>query len=153
MDHFLATFNRTNPKQIRGVSARALEGLLRYPWPGNVRELENAIERAAIMAEQEVLDIPDFAQILPPVPVAKPSRPQRLKDAERALIRETLQRVQGNRTLAADLLGISLRGLHYKLKELQQAGERPCVRNNLRSVTSVVLGRIRCVARRASVAP
>jgi len=153
VDHFLATFNRTNPKQIRGVSARALEGLLRYPWPGNVRELENAIERAAIMAEQEVLDIPDFAQILPPVPVAKPSRPQRLKDAERALIRETLQRVQGNRTLAADLLGISLRGLHYKLKELQQAGERPCVRNNLRSVTSVVLGRIRCVARRASVAP
>jgi DNA-binding NtrC family response regulator len=95
-----------------------LERLCRYAWPGNVRELEHAITRAAILAKQDVLDIPDFPQILPSVAAAKPSGPQRLKDTEQALIRETLQHVQGNRTLAADLLGISRRGLHYKLKEL-----------------------------------
>jgi two-component system, NtrC family, response regulator AtoC len=134
VDHCIAKFNRHSKKQIRGLSARTLGGLLRYPWPGNIRELENCIERAAVMTDGDVLDVPDLTQLLRPppagaLPEAAPAPPQSLKEAERALILQTLQSVQGNRTRAAELLGISLRGLYYKLKELQQAGVLPASGN------------------------
>jgi DNA-binding NtrC family response regulator len=86
------------------------------------------------MADGGVLDVTDFTQILHPStagapPPDKDPGPRSLKDAERTLILKTLQSVQGNRTRAAELLGISLRGLYYKLKELQQAGDLPAPGN------------------------
>ena len=123
VDYFVEKFNRNNAKRIRGVSSRTMAAFLRHSWPGNIRELENCVERAAVMAERDVLDVPDLPQALQP---ARPGGhapspwPRSLRDAERALILKTLQGVQGNRTRAAELLGISLRGLHYKLKALQQ---------------------------------
>jgi len=127
VDHFIEKFNRNNKKQVRGISSRTMGVLLRHDWPGNIRELENCIERAAVMADSNVLDLKDLSQILrstgatpPSSPPNGDSWPRSLKDAERDLILKTLQSVQGNRTRAADLLGISLRGLHYKLKSLRQ---------------------------------
>jgi two-component system response regulator AtoC len=131
VDHFIQKFNRNNTKQIRGVSSRTMGVLLRYHWPGNVRELENCIERAAVMADGDILDVTDLNQILRPNAVDAPKTavnddgeawPRSLKDAERNLILKTLRNVQGNRTRAAELLGISLRGLHYKLKSLREEG-------------------------------
>jgi DNA-binding NtrC family response regulator len=130
-DHFIQKFNRNNRKQIQGLTSRTMGVLLRYQWPGNVRELENCIERAAVMTDGSLLDLPDLSQVLrtrsnaaPPPPTFE-GWPRSLKEAERELILRTLQGVQGNRTRAAELLGISLRGLHYKLKELQEAGLLP----------------------------
>ncbi|HWT83637.1 MAG TPA: sigma-54 dependent transcriptional regulator [Candidatus Methylomirabilis sp.] len=140
VEHFLAKFNRQSKRPLRGLSPRTLQTLLRYGWPGNVRELENCLERAAVMAEGELLDVPDLAPLLHPAAPAPPGppplaaaalEPQRLKDAERALILQTLQSVQGNRTRAAELLGISLRGLYYKLKEMQQTEALPTSRNGI----------------------
>ncbi len=57
VDHFLTQFNRTSPKQIRGVRPRVLERLCRYAWPGNIRELENAINRSAILADYKLKEL------------------------------------------------------------------------------------------------
>ncbi len=126
VDHFIQKFNRNNKKQIRGISSTTMGVLLRYHWPGNVRELENCIERAAVMADGDILDVKDLNQVLRPIPATPRSEsdpwPRSLKEAERDLILKTLQSVQGNRTRAAELLGISLRGLHYKLKSFRQEG-------------------------------
>ena len=131
VDHFIQKFNRNNTKQVRGVSSRTMGVLLRYHWPGNVRELENCIERAAVMADEDILDVTDLNQILRPATLdgsksistgENEAWPQSLKNAERELILRTLRNVQGNRTRAAELLGISLRGLHYKLKSLRDEG-------------------------------
>ncbi len=139
VDHFLERFNRNSPKQVQGISSRMLAALLRYPWPGNVRELENCIERAAVMSDGTLLDVEDLSLVLrggtapPGSPGASPLElpgPRGLREirqeAERELIRKALQSVSGNRTRAAQLLGISLRTLQYKLRELE-LGEEPGV--------------------------
>jgi two-component system response regulator AtoC len=111
----------------RRLSARALELLQRYRWPGNVRELENALERALVLAEDEEIGpeaLPDAVQraVAPEPPPSQPDpgdlsvkRAQRVLEAE--LIRRALERTQGNRTRAAELLELSPRALLYKIRE------------------------------------
>jgi len=135
VDHFIQRFNRNNTKQINGTSSRTMAALLRYHWPGNVRELENCIERSAVMTDGKIIDLEDISLVLrssggplPSVPSSNDRWPCSLKEsrkgAEKELILKTLQTVNGNRTRTAELLGISLRALHYKLKGMQQ-GQAP----------------------------
>jgi len=121
VDHFVHQFNQQSDKKIRGVTGRTLRLLLRYDWPGNVRELQNCIERAGVMADRDFIDIAQLRQVLHPVIQAGSSREQgsSLREMEKALILEALRQTRGNKTAAAALLGISLRGLHYKLKRLE----------------------------------
>ena len=137
VNYFIQRFNRNNRKQVQGISPRTMAALLHYHWPGNIRQLENCVERAAVMCEGKVLDVEDPALILRCASGAASSSPPtndtywpcRLKDsrenAERELILKTLRGVNGNRTHAADLLGISLRALQYKLKALFLTDVRP----------------------------
>ena len=111
----------------RRLSARALELLQRYRWPGNVREMENALERALVLSEEEEIgaeSLPEALQreVAPEPLPASPDpddlsvkRAQRLLEAE--LIRRALERTQGNRTKAAELLELSPRALLYKIRE------------------------------------
>ena len=87
--------------------------LLAYRWPGNVRELENAMERMAILCDERV-DAGDLAMLH-----VEDRRPLLWRDIERQAIEEALRANRGNRTLAAQQLGISLRTLQYRLKEYQ----------------------------------
>jgi DNA-binding NtrC family response regulator len=114
--------------------------LLAHPWPGNVRELENAIHRAVLLAEGEEIGPEAIELSVPPpprpvaeaepAPKAAPSmaRPvvalvgRRVEEVERELILETLTHCLGNRTRAAELLGISIRTLRNKLHEYRAAG-------------------------------
>ncbi len=91
----------------------AVRVLHSYRWPGNVRELENAMERMAILCEERVA-AGDLAMLH-----GEERRPLLWRDIERQAIEEALRMNRGNRTLAAQQLGISLRTLQYRLKEYQ----------------------------------
>jgi len=111
----------------RRLSPRALAFLKTYRWPGNVRELENALERALVLSEDEEIgpeSLPEAlqGQVQPePLPAQldpddlSVKRAQRLLEAD--LIRRALERTQGNRTKAAELLELSPRALLYKIRE------------------------------------
>jgi len=105
------------------VGADVRRALAEHRWPGNVRELENALERALLLGPRGALRVADLglesggAAAVGPVAVGTT-----LRDAERALVLNTLRAVRGNRTRAAELLGISVRTVRNKLREYRAAG-------------------------------
>jgi len=122
-DHFLAVYREKNRKPLKSISGKALDLLVRYDWPGNIRELENSIERAVIMAREEMITPVDF-----PPQIQRLSEEgekegsaipygMSLGEMERGLIVKTLAEMGGNRTRAAEILGINRRTLQNKLKE------------------------------------
>ncbi|MFB3143163.1 MAG: helix-turn-helix domain-containing protein, partial [Candidatus Methylomirabilales bacterium] len=96
--------------------------LLQYDWPGNVRELQNCIERAGVMADGDFIDISQLPQVLHPGlrTTFQEDHGSTLRDREKAQILDALRQTRGNKRAAAALLGISIRGLHYKLKKLER---------------------------------
>jgi DNA-binding NtrC family response regulator len=118
--HFMSKFARENHKDVRHISDGALVRLAAHPWPGNVRELENVMERAVVMAPGGTIE----ADHLPPelTPVRRDAEgPQipgwSLADIERFAILRTLEAQGGSTSKAADVLGISVRKIQYKLQE------------------------------------
>jgi len=99
--------------EVEQVSDEALRHLLDYDWPGNVRELRNALEAALIRASGEVLRVDD----LPPEILEAGSSQSRSSDDEAERIRAALEQTNGNRTEAAELLGISRATLYRRLDE------------------------------------
>jgi len=118
--HFLAEANRVFHKAIRGFTPEAEQSLLNYPWPGNVRELKNLIERLVILGTAEYIGAQDLPlTIAGPPPAAPaalaPAELRTLAEVERAYILETIQRLKGNKSQAARVLGISRQTLRKKL--------------------------------------
>jgi len=109
------------------VTPTALMALTHHSWPGNVRELRNAVERAAVLSAGGLLDCKDFAlsKGAPDSPSGGGNSALDLKSqveaVERAAIQRALDASKGNRRQAANLLGISLRTLFYKLRRLPAA--------------------------------
>ncbi len=125
--HFVARFNQEMKREVRGVSAAAMEMLKGFPWPGNVRELRNVIERAFILHAGATEIRPEH--LTPELRKAGPARrPEKLvppvneeglvlDDVERKLIAEAMERASGNQSRAARLLGVSRDTLRYRLKK------------------------------------
>jgi DNA-binding NtrC family response regulator len=135
-EHFCARYARANGVPDRPLSAAARARLLAHPWPGNVRELENCAHRAVLLAEGAEIG-PEAIELTPPRSPEKPApsdaeaaAPARItglvgrkvEEVERELIIETLSHCLGNRTRAAEILGISIRTLRNKLGEYRAAG-------------------------------
>ncbi len=131
--HFIKKYSELNDLPMKDLSPEAEQMLLNYLWPGNVRELENTIHRAVLLSTGEVigqdaiiLTSPD-AVINPPAAVADNNSDnsmvgQTVAGMERKLIIDTLKHTMGNRTTAANILGISIRTLRNKLKQYQEEG-------------------------------
>lgn len=126
--HFLIKFARKNAKDgLNDFSDEAVEALQRYDWPGNVRELENAIERAVVLSRSQRIELDD----LPRAIRQERSGPQwisfqvgtPLKQVERRMIEETLRSVNGDKGLAASLLGITSRTIYRREAEWSHEGD------------------------------
>ena len=140
-DHFVRRFSDANQVPRRPLSETACRQLLAFPWPGNVRELENTIHRAVLLAVgdeigPEAILSPDGARFGRPDPgaaiagraaaVAEAATAslvgRTVADVERDLILDTLDHCLGNRTHAANILGISIRTLRNKLSQYSGEG-------------------------------
>ncbi|MEY4580956.1 MAG: hypothetical protein RL701_5659 [Pseudomonadota bacterium] len=119
---FLSTFASENGKAISSFTTEAMERLTHYAWPGNVRELENAIERAVVVCRHHEIRAEDLAahvvqsaerasDDMPSVPGAT------LAELERFAVMKTLAHTGGAANQAAEILGISPRTIHYRLRE------------------------------------
>jgi len=116
--HFCARFSAAaGTRRTTGITSVALALLQRHTWPGNVRELQNVIERGVILARGEITPAELPPGLLTPLMEEAP-RVGILKHREKETICKSLQQFRGNRRQTADALGISLRTLQYRLKEL-----------------------------------
>jgi two-component system response regulator AtoC len=127
--HFTEVHAKANGKPMR-LDDAAVARLQREPWPGNVRQLQNFIERLVVLSDGRAIGIADVERELSPQsPAASAPAPAvegggqgsldvARKESEREAIRSALAKAGGNRTVAARILGLSRRGLYYKLEEL-----------------------------------
>lgn len=99
------------------IAKEALERLRGYTWPGNVRELDNEIERAVALAYGDSITLVDLSEVLQQT-TATTGGSSLLKDSEKQLIEQALKEAKGNKTQAAERLGMSREGLRKKLKRL-----------------------------------
>src|SRR5690242_19507035 len=136
-EFLIGELNRKHNCKVSDVSQEVMEGFLRHNWPGNVRELRNVLERAVILAGEgtvEMKHLPAFLQnraaapatATAAAPTDTPAAPSdavqfsigtTVEEAEKGLILRTLEHTKNNKTRAAEILGISLKTLHNKLKE------------------------------------
>jgi DNA-binding NtrC family response regulator len=135
---FAARYARANGMPDRRLAPEAAALLRAHPWPGNVRELENTMHRAVLLAEGAEIGLPAIELVPPRAPevpapsaaapaIAPPARVaglvgRKVEEVEQELILETLAHCLGNRTRAAEILGISIRTLRNKLGEYRAAG-------------------------------
>jgi DNA-binding NtrC family response regulator len=125
----LAEMSKKHERKVADVSEAVLNLFQNYSWPGNVRELRNSLERAVIVCDGGLIETkhlpPGFGQGLRPA-VHDPDAVHlgvgtTVEEAEKQLILKTLQATSNNKTRAAEILGISLKTLHNKLKEYGRA--------------------------------
>jgi DNA-binding NtrC family response regulator len=125
--YFAKKYGAANGLPERPLSRGVLDALRRHAWRGNVRELENTMHRAVLLASGSEIG-PEAVMLAPPKPAAAspgtggPLVGRTVADVERDLILETLQHCLGNRTHAANILGISIRTLRNKLQQYRQEG-------------------------------
>ena len=138
--HFTKKYAAANGVPERPIGPAARSRLLSHPWPGNVRELENAMHRAVLLStgaeiDPEAIRLPDGSALAQGRTTETASRAAQtaeavarsfvgrtVADVEQQLILDTLSHCFGNRTHAANILGISIRTLRNKLKEYSDAG-------------------------------
>jgi DNA-binding NtrC family response regulator len=127
VEHLLTDISAKHHKKVTGVGSDVMDLFKSYPWPGNVRELRNVLERAAIASDRGTVSRQHLASDFGRTPATTNSGLGALRfpvgttvdAAERELILQTLNATNQNKTRAAELLGISLKTLHNKLKEYE----------------------------------
>jgi len=126
----VSEMNSKHGRKVATISDAVLHAFQNYSWPGNVRELRNSLERAIIVCDGPVIETkhlpPGFGQSVVRQPVSDPDAVRlgvgtTVEEAEKLLILKTLEATSNNKTRAAEILGISLKTLHNKLKEYGSA--------------------------------
>jgi len=123
--------NEKHNRVVAGVNEAVMNAFQAHTWPGNVRELRNTLERAVILCDGSMIEPkhlpPGFGKAFVRAPVHDANSVHlgvgtTVGEGERLLILKTLETTHNNKTRAAEILGISLKTLHNKLKEYGQRG-------------------------------
>jgi two-component system, NtrC family, response regulator AtoC len=123
IDAFIRQCSADNAKPVREITQEAVNMLMAYDWPGNVRELRNTIEQMVVLSRGERLTLRDVPAAiragadLTKIAVVRPGATLTVEEAERQLIVQALKEMNGNRTRAANRIGMSRRTMHRKLKK------------------------------------
>lgn len=127
-EYFVKKYSELNDLPVKPLAKKTRERLLAYDWRGNVRELENTMHRAVLMSAGTEID-EDAVLLMPPMEQASETAAgtdtlvgRTVADVEKDLIISTLKHTLGNRTHAANILGISIRTLRNKLKQYMEEG-------------------------------
>ena len=124
-NHFLRRFTQENHKRVDGFTEKARTKMLNYKWPGNVRALENAVERAVVLCEGDLIDEDDLPFENERETVGAPRVPgATMAEIEKHAILATLDAVDGSTSKAAEILDISARTIQYRLNEYGVAERR-----------------------------
>ncbi len=125
--HFVEKYCERDNRSVKGLTDEAMASLMQMTWKGNVRELENIIERAVLMCKEDLISNKDLflnEKDRQPNFVTQPISPSvSLKEIEKNVILNTLDHTNGNRTHAAEILGISVRTLRNKMNEYRKKME------------------------------
>ena len=121
---FTAKYAKEYGKPTPHFSENALEVLKNYDWPGNVRELENVIQRLVVMTDSELIDVPDLPSLMRFTAQKEAGLNRTLAEVEVEYVRNVLSSVNGNKTKAAQILGIDRKTLREKLQK-QDSSESP----------------------------
>ena len=136
-DEFARQFAARSGRSSVRISSEALDMLGTYDFPGNVRELRNIIEHAVVTADSDVITpagLPDYLKSTARLMHSRKSKPS-LADIEAVYIREVLEHTRGNKTRAAEILGISRKNLYEKIRRYN-IGKLGAVSPELNQVTS-----------------
>ena len=122
VDFYVDSYNAEFKKHVRGVAPDAMKRLRTHGWPGNIRELRNAVERAMLLSEGDVLQSDDFTIGGPSAVrigdrVELPPGGIDLEQLERSLLVQALERTQWNQTRAASLLGLNRDQIRYRIEK------------------------------------
>ena len=124
VEHFIDGFNTEFRKHVLGAGPAAYTLLEHYAWPGNVRELRNVVERAMLLSDAPRLEVNDFAALTAAASEGKfelPAKGVNLEELERSLVIQALQRMGGNQTKAAALLGLNRDQIRYRIEKFDLA--------------------------------
>lgn len=125
--HFVEKYCELDNRSVKGLTDEAIATLIEMPWKGNVRELENIIERAVLMCKQDLISNKDLflteKDKQPNFVTQTISQTVSLREIEKNVILNTLDHTNGNRTHAAEILGISVRTLRNKMNEYRKKME------------------------------
>lgn len=119
--HFAARFAAESGRAPLSFSDNALQSLRNYNWPGNIRELENMIQRLIVMTDGDLIDVPDLPSLMRFSALRKTGFTRTLAEVESEYIKNVLVSVDGNKTRAAEILGIDRKTLREKLKKADQS--------------------------------
>jgi len=120
IQHFATKFANELSKPKPRFSNNALHVLRSYHWPGNVRELENVIQRLIVMTEGDLIEVPDLPSLMRFSALQKTGLNRTLAEVETEYIRNVLAMVEGNKTKAAEILGIDRKTLREKLNKIEK---------------------------------
>ena len=125
VEHFIHKYNEEDGRQIEGVTEKAMNLLKEHPWPGNIRQLENIVRHAVVTCREKVIshkDLPSYLALgLETETSGMLSEPITISEGEKILILKAIERNNGNRTKAAEELGITTRTLYNKMHEYQMS--------------------------------